>query len=96
MIQPQKSTPPPPCPWVPKAKGTGSGSWGERPCPTHSAASEPGDVPEFGEDPGGGEGRRGQHEPLGAAAALGHQPHVARLGCLGPHQLELPTLGGKA
>lgn len=82
--------------WVPEAKSTGSGVLGVRPCPTHRAAGEPGDVSEFGEDPGGGEGGRGQHESLGAAAVLGHQPHVARLGCLSAHQLELPTLGGRA
>ena len=62
--------------------------------PTHSAAGQLRDVPELGEDAGGGEGGRGQHEPLGAAAALGHQPHVALLGRLGPDCLQLPALGG--
>lgn len=65
--------------------------WAAPPCPNHRAASEPGDVLEFGKDPRGGEGRRGQHEPLGAAAVLSHQAHVALLSCLSPDGLELPT-----
>lgn len=35
----------------------------------------------------------GQHESLGAAAALRHQPHVTLLGCLGLDRLQLPSWG---
>lgn len=97
---PEESNQPPPChrhgTGSPRQRVQGWGSGGERPCPTHSTASEPGDVSEFGDDTGGGEGGRGQHESLGATAVFGHQPHVARLGCLSPHQLELSTLGGQS
>lgn len=77
-------------PQVPKM----SGVRGERPA-THSTASEPGDVTELAEDPGSSERRWWQHEPLGAAAVLGHQPHVALLGCLSPDGLQLPTFRGE-
>lgn len=79
----------------PEMQSGGSGALGGAALPTHSAASEPGDVLELGEDPRGGEGGRGKHEPLRAAAALGHQPHVALLGGLSPDRLELPTLGAE-
>lgn len=63
--------------------------------PTHSIASELGDLLEFGEDPGSGEGGWGHHESLSDAAVLCHQPHVAHLGRFSFHDIQLPTWEGR-